>query len=50
MDRTYNYLLDTAIKLARRAGEVQLGFFRSDHLRTDTKINESDIVTEADRA
>lgn len=35
---------------ARMAGAVQLEFFRSGHLDVHTKINESDIVTKADRA
>lgn len=36
--------------MALEAGEVQLRYFRKDNLRTSTKHNEADIVTEADRA
>lgn len=43
-------LLDAAKEMARKAGEIQLSFFRNGHLHVDTKINESDIVTEADKA
>lgn len=35
---------------ARMAGAVQLEYFRSGHLDVHTKLNESDIVTKADRA
>lgn len=50
MDTPTLQLLEAARSMALEAGKVLLGFFRSDHLRVDTKINESDIVTEADRA
>ncbi len=49
-DMDYHKILDAAIDMARMAGDVQLGYFRTGHLRVDTKLNESDIVTEADRA
>lgn len=43
-------LLEAAKEMALEAGRVQMQFFRTGHLRVDTKQNESDIVTEADRA
>lgn len=46
----YKELLEAARSMALEAGEVQMSFFRKDNLRVDTKQNESDIVTEADRA
>lgn len=33
---------------ARECGEIQLGYFRSDRLHSRLKLNEADIVTEAD--
>ena len=42
-------LLLDAIGFARRAGEVQLGYFRGDNLDIKAKLNDSDIVTVADR-
>lgn len=39
-----------ALKLAREAGAAQLEFFRKPHLKVSTKLNESDIVTAADKA
>jgi len=45
---TDELLLD-AIECAHRAGKVQLEYFRSSHLKIDTKFNESDIVTPADK-
>lgn len=39
-----------ACSWAREAGAVQMQFFRSRHLDVKTKLNESDIVTKADRA
>lgn len=43
-------LVDDAIAWAREAGEVQLKYFRSSHLNIRAKFNDSDIVTEADKA
>ena len=43
-------LVDYAIAWAREAGEVQLKYFRSSHLNIRAKFNDSDIVTEADKA
>ena len=43
-------LVDDAIAWAREAGEVQLKYFRSSQLNIRAKFNDSDIVTEADKA
>ena len=43
-------LVDDAIAWAREAGEVQLKYFRSTQLNIRAKFNDSDIVTEADKA
>lgn len=43
-------LKEAAVEVARMAGDILLGYFRSDHLKVLTKLNESDIVTEADKA
>lgn len=45
-----NQLLESAISMARSAGDVQLEYFRSSHLDIETKSNEYDVVTAADRA
>lgn len=39
-----------AVAWAREAGELQLEYFRSKHLKMTTKQNASDVVTEADKA
>lgn len=46
----YSDLLEAARHMALEAGKLQLAYFRAGGLPTDTKTNESDIVTEADRA
>lgn len=43
-------LLEDATEMARKAGEVQLRYFRGTHLDIQTKLNNSDIVTAADKA
>lgn len=43
-----NYL-NTAIDMAREAGRIQLSYFRSSHLRLETKLNVYDVVTQADK-
>lgn len=43
-------MLFHAIKWAREAGKIQLDYFRSGHLEIATKLNESDIMTIADKA
>ncbi|MBQ9076654.1 MAG: inositol monophosphatase [Muribaculaceae bacterium] len=46
----YNTLLLNAISWAREAGAVQLHYFRGNNLDIRTKLNDSDIVTAADKA
>lgn len=41
--------LDDAIRMARAAGDIQLSYFRSANVKTDTKSNVFDIVTIADK-
>ncbi len=43
-------LLDHAITWAREAGSVQLEYFRGKSLNIESKFNDSDIVTTADKA
>lgn len=38
------------LRWAREVGSVQLGYFRGDHLGISSKLDESDIVTDADKA
>lgn len=45
-----NQLLESAISMARSAGDVQMEYFRSSHLDIMTKSNEYDVVTAADKA
>ena len=42
-------LLLDAIECARRAGKVQLDYFRTANLGITAKLNDSDIVTVADK-
>ncbi len=42
-------LLLNAISWARQAGAIQLGLFRSGNLKIESKLNDSDIVTQADK-
>lgn len=46
----YKQYLDKAIELALAAGKVQLSYFRNPDLKSQTKLNNFDIVTEADKA
>ena len=46
----YQEYLDKATELALKAGEIQLKYFRSRGLKSATKQNEFDVVTEADKA
>lgn len=43
-------LLLDALECARMAGKIQLEYFRSSNLEVSAKLNESDIVTVADKA
>ena len=45
----YNEYLEYAICMAKLAGEVHLKYFRSDNLSMQTKINDYDVVTAADK-
>lgn len=45
----YDELLEFAVETARKAGEIQCGYFRGDDLGIRTKSNVSDVVTRADR-
>ena len=42
--------LSFAINMARAAGQIQLDYFRSSSLGLKTKQNDSDVVTDADKA
>ena len=46
----YKLYLDKAVELARAAGNAQLSYFRNPNLKSETKLNNFDIVTEADKA
>jgi len=46
----YNRFLEDAMSMAKAAGDVQLKYFRSKHLDIQTKLNDSDVVTAADKA
>lgn len=43
-------LLKSAMSMARAAGDIQMKYFRSTFLQIDTKQNDSDVVTVADKA
>lgn len=45
----YKKYLDDAIDMANAAGKIHLDYFRSSHLELETKINDSDVVTAADK-
>lgn len=46
---TPQQLLSECVRMAKIAGKIQIGYFRSSHLKVDTKYNDSDVVTEADK-
>ena len=46
----YNQYLQAAMEMARRAGDIHLEYFRTSHLDMHTKLNDSDVVTAADKA
>lgn len=46
----YTEYLDKAVELARGAGDIQLSYFRNPELKSKTKLNSFDVVTEADKA
>lgn len=45
----YTGLLEAALGMAMRAGELQLKYFRTSDLPQATKLNDSDVVTIADK-
>lgn len=45
----YNKYLQDAISMAKAVGDLQLSYFRSSHLDMQTKLNDSDVVTNADK-
>lgn len=49
MVEEYGKYLDSAISMARAAGDVLLNYFRSSGLHLETKLNDSDVVTIADK-
>lgn len=49
MVEEYGKYLDSAISMARAAGNVLLNYFRSSGLHLETKLNDSDVVTIADK-
>lgn len=49
-DYSLNQMLSDAIGWAREAGDIQLRYFRSGNLDIHNKLNDSDIVTAADKA
>jgi len=48
--RNLNELAKFASVVAKDAGKIQLEYFRSDGLDIQAKLNESDVVTSADKA
>lgn len=49
MKYVFDNILATAIDIARQAGDVHLSYFRRDDLAIARKLNDSDIVTIADK-
>lgn len=47
---TYEQLLADCVRWAKEAGRIQLELFRSDRLDIEAKFNDSDVVTNADKA
>lgn len=47
---TYEQLLSDCVRWAKEAGRIQLELFRSDRLNVEAKFNDSDVVTDADKA
>lgn len=46
----YKRFLDDALSMAKAAGDIHLEYFRSTRLDIHTKLNDSDVVTAADKA
>lgn len=49
MNKTMDIILEAALRMARDAGDLQLTYFRNNNFRIDSKFNDSDIVTTADK-
>lgn len=45
----YRHYLASALEMAAKAGNIQLKYFRQDGLEMETKLNDSDVVTIADK-
>ncbi|MBD5278055.1 MAG: inositol monophosphatase [Bacteroides sp.] len=45
----YSIFISAAVEMARKAGEIQMKYFRSSSLASDTKQNAFDVVTIADK-
>ena len=50
MSTLFDIILFNAVAWAKEAGAKQLEYFRSNNLAIETKLNQSDIVTAADKA
>ena len=50
MSTLFDNILFNAVAWAKEAGAKQLEYFRSNNLAIETKLNQSDIVTAADKA
>ncbi|MDE6683787.1 MAG: inositol monophosphatase, partial [Duncaniella sp.] len=46
----YNDYMMSAVRWAESAGEKTMGYFRNSNLKSVTKQNDFDVVTEADKA
>ncbi|MDE7143139.1 MAG: inositol monophosphatase, partial [Muribaculaceae bacterium] len=49
IDSEYRRLLAAAFEMAEKAGEIHMRYFRKEGLRQSTKLNDSDVVTAADK-
>lgn len=49
LPREYSNYLREALTMAEIAGKIQLNYFRCDSLQQSTKLNDSDVVTIADK-
>ena len=45
----YRYLLSAAFTMAENAGGIHMKYFRKSGLEQSTKLNDSDVVTIADK-
>ena len=49
LDEQSSLLLKAALSMAEKAGDIHLKYFRDDNLSQETKLNDSDVVTIADK-